>query len=430
MEQYKLLTVTHKRVPLSELDRFFVARSADDAQCETRLRALKAHFGLSGLFYLQTCNRVVYFFSSSIDLDRDFEQSFWSWINPALAQTGPGSGEEVAQSFQGSGAIRHLHEIASSLDSMVIGEREILRQIRQAYERCRDLELTDDDLRLAFKFIIPAAKRIFTETRIAERPVSVVSLAARALRNVEWSAKRRLILIGAGQSMQLMAKFIRPMKFDQIAVFNRNVDKAEALAASLGGRAYALSELPSYRAGFDVLISCTGASDYIVHAPVYQQLLAGETHERLLIDLAVPADLHPDIPAQFPVRYIGMDQLREAAEQNKHFRQVEMEKARLLVDQFVEEFCHSWQLRQVERQFQHLPDQVRRIRERAVEEIFAGEIAAMDERDRATMDKVLDYLERKFSSLHISSALQAKSTQLREEGLTKGGRNPWRRVAR
>jgi glutamyl-tRNA reductase len=427
VEQYKLLTVTHKRIPLTQLSSFYVSRQGDTLERDQRLLDLQRHFDLDELFYLETCNRVVYLFTAERSLDADFITAFFAHINAELPREGEEGVLRIVQAYEGLPAIAYLHEIAASMDSLVVGEREILRQLRHAFEHCQQLGLTGDDLRIAFKFAIPAAKRIYTETRIAENPVSVVSLAARTLRDARLPAPTRILLIGAGQTMQLMAKFLRPMGFNHYAVFNRTLVHAASLAESLGGRAYALDQLSGYNQGFDVLITCTGATASLLSPETYSRLLQGDSSRKLVIDLAIPADVDPAVPGAFPMHYVGMESLRSAAEANLAGRVEELEKARLMIAGFVEEFRSAWQMRQVERMFSNIPAEVSRLRRRAVDEVFARDLQQMDPSSRETLNKVLDYLERKFVALPVTGARQALEAQLKDGKLA---RSPLRRVAR
>lgn len=443
MEQYKLLTVTHKRVPLTQLNAYYVSRQGDAQNRDRQLLDLREHFGLEELFYLETCNRVVYLFTADQGLDVDFISSFFAHINPELSLEGDHGVLQAVQAYEGLNAIAHLHEIAASMDSLVVGEREILRQFRQAYEHCQQLGLTGDDLRIAFKFVIPAAKRIYTETRIAENPVSVVSLAARALRNANLAPDARILIIGAGQTMQLMAKFLRPMGFSNYTVFNRTLANAESLASSLGARAYSLEQLSHHVGGFDALITCTGSPGAVVDVALYSKLLGNDQGTemrgeigaeisasrgtKLIVDLAVPADVHPTVLAQFPLRYVGIESLRSVAEANLASRVEELEKAKVLIARFVEEFRSAWQMRQIERMFSNIPSEVHRLRRRAVDEVFARDLQNMDPASRETLDKILDYLERKFVALPVTGARQALEAQLKDG---KIARSPLRRVAR
>lgn len=427
VEQYKLLTVTHKRVPLTQLNAYYVSRQGDAHNRDQQCLALRERFNLEELFYLETCNRVVYLFTADQHLDVDFISAFFAHINPEIALDGDHGVLQAVQAYEGLNAIAHLHEIAASMDSLVVGEREILRQFRQAYEHCQQLGLTGDDLRIAFKFVIPAAKRIYTETRIAENPVSVVSLAARALRDAQLPADARILIIGAGQTMQLMAKFLRPMGFSNYTVFNRTLTKAESLAASLGGRAYSLEQLAHYTGGFDALITCTGSTGVVVDTELYSTLLGQDQRPKLVVDLAVPADVHPAVLSLFPLRYVGIESLRSVAQANLASRVEELEKAKVLIARFVEEFRSAWQMRQVERMFSNIPAEVQRLRRRAVDEVFARDLQGMDPASRETLDKVLDYLERKFVALPVTGARQALEAQLKDG---KIARSPLRRVAR
>ena len=116
MEQYKLLTVTHKHVPLTQLARFFIKQDGDEQQRDLRLAELKDVFQLQELVYLETCNRVVYFFTYSTPADRDFTTQFFEYINPVLSTLDADTGISAVQVYEGLEAVKHLHDIAASLD--------------------------------------------------------------------------------------------------------------------------------------------------------------------------------------------------------------------------------------------------------------------------------------------------------------------------
>lgn len=445
MNRYKLLTVTHKSVPLSQLGQFYIARkSSQDAvsgkleagqiqECDSsvdgfseesakwqRLEALKAEFSFEDLFYMETCNRVIYFFTSEEDVDADFLTNFFSFVNPVLGEAQPHILQEHVKVFEGHTSLRHLFEVATSLDSLVIGEREILGQLRSAYESCWDKGLIGDMLRIAFKFAIPAAKEVYTETRIAEKPVSVVSLAARRIRDSRIPKDARIALVGAGQTMQLMGKFLSGFGFTNFQVFNRSFERAEILAEELKGSAHTLAdfEKASQEHGLDVIATCTGSIEPVITESAFDRWnsLPRQLEKPLVVDLAVPADVERSLSESNKLRYLDLEELRDLAEKNLQFRREEVSKARKIVERRVSDFERVFRDRQIERVFSSLPADMKSLRSRAVDSVFREEVDAMDEQSRETMDRVLDYLEKKFVGLPIAKAKKAAVNQPAHHG--------------
>jgi len=309
--------------------------------------------------------------------------------------------------FEGAEALQHLCEVGASLDSMVVGEYEIIRQLRVAYEESNALQLTGDDIRLAMKMLIPAAKRIFTETKIADRPVSVVSLAAARIRNMQLSPDARILFIGAGETNTHMAAYLRDMGFNDFTIYNRTLENAEKMARIYGGVPKALTALPNHKNGFDVIVSCTGA----VHTPlteeVYQTILGADTTQKVIIDLAIPSDIEMDIITKHHVHYINIDDLRVVAKMNLNLRKSEVIKAKQLVHDFVKEFQSVYIERLVEKAHSQIPIKLREIRNKAIEEVYAKDVESLDDQSRAVLEKVMDYMEKKYLALTMASSKNA-----------------------
>ncbi len=176
LERFKIITVTHKRISLKKIGDFVVHTPGEEPLSD-RLQELKAQFGLEELYYLATCNRILYFFISDHLLDATFAARFLLAANPHLSNEVLDNIEDAALLLEGMDALNHFYDVAASIDSMVIGERQILGQVRDAYDQCLSWGLTGDNLRLAIQHAIVAAKGIYSHTRIGEKPVSVVSLA-------------------------------------------------------------------------------------------------------------------------------------------------------------------------------------------------------------------------------------------------------------
>ncbi|MEZ5015297.1 MAG: hypothetical protein R2794_13500 [Chitinophagales bacterium] len=403
MNQYKVLTVTHHKVPVDQLAQFQVPADADGLIQRETLQELKQRFALDELMYLNTCNRVTFFFTTKESLSAGFATAFFKLINPSFNACNA----VHANLFEGAEALAHICEVGASLDSLVVGEREIIRQLRLAYESSEQMDLTGDDLRLAMKYVIPAAKRIYTETSIAEHRISVVSLAANALQKANANTSARVLLIGAGETMTHFGQYLREMGYTQVTVFNRNMEKAEALAKTFHGNGNALDALQEYDKGFDILIACTGAQHLLVDRDLYAHLLQGDTDKKVIIDLSVPANVDREIEQHFPVHPIYMQSLEVLAARNKAKRKAEIHEAKKLAYAFVKEFQGAYVERMVERAHSVIPQHLHAIREKATKEVFAKDMAKMDAASRDTVERMMDYFEKKYMALTMSASKEA-----------------------
>jgi glutamyl-tRNA reductase len=236
---------------------------------------------------------------------------------------------------------------------LVVGEREIITQVRKSYDTCNAEGLTGDLLRLVVKSTITTAKKVYTETKIANNPVSVVSLAERKLREHNLKKDARFLIVGAGETNTNLIKYLVKQGFKDFAIFNRTIKNAEVLARQTASNEivatfHSLEELHTYSRGFDVMITCTGSASPIVTTSVYESLLQGESKEKILIDLAVPADIHPEIIDNFAVSLIDINQLRAIAEKNMEERQSEFMSAEEIIDENIHEFRHLHRTRSLE----------------------------------------------------------------------------------
>ena len=403
MNQYKVLTVTHKHVPVEQLRHYIINSDKSSPDFAEKLRFIKQNMQLDELMYLNTCNRVTYFFTTKQSVDTGFTANFFKTVNPEFEACNAVN----SNIFEGPQAIEHLCEVSASLDSMVVGEREIIRQLRVAYEDSNELELTGDDIRLAMKLLIPAAKKIYSETKIAEKPISVVSLAAQKLRQFDIPEHARFILIGAGETIENMTAYLTDMGFHDFTIFNRTLAKAEKLAAQIGGKAFALNQLSSYTNGFDVIITSTGSAKQELSESIYAALLNGDTNRKLIIDLAIPADTEASIINNYAVDYVQIDHLRSIAQKNISYRKAEVIKAKHLVHEFVKEFQAAYVERMVEKAHSIIPLKLNEIRKKAVEEVYHKEVATLDDNAKEVMHKLLDYMEKKYLALTMASSKDA-----------------------
>ena len=361
-------------------------------------------YGIGELMYLSTCNRAAFFMVKENEPDQKFREEFFRELFPNLVESDVRNAALRTDCYQGEGAIQHLFEVAGSLDSMVIGEREIYRQIKNAYALSKEMGLCGDKIRIAIRAANAVAKKIFTETRISEKSISVVSLAIGKLLKSSVSRKARVLMVGAGATNSTAAKLLRKQGFTDFTVFNRSLENGRLLAEKIGGKSFPLAEIQSFNRGFDVLIACTGATEPTIGKNTLEILLNGEKSKKTIIDLGVPQDVEKSEIASCDLEYIGLHEMQKTATANRSFRQTEMKKAQIIVEQALAEFNTQFHGREIEKAMRHIPVMVKDIREKAVSEVFEKEIAEMDVRSKEVLDEILGYMEKKYISVPMKEA--------------------------
>lgn len=395
LDRYKILTVTHKHINLKDIGKY-VVQVADPLSLQQILDGIKADFDLNEFLYLTTCNRVLYFFDAHFPLSETFVANFFQKINPLLDQEDIATLPANVLALSGMDALEHLFSVAASVDSMVIGERQILGQLRDAFEQCKSWGLTGDHLRLAMDQAVVAAKSIYSNTRIGDKPVSIASLALQKMLRHHVQKDARILLIGAGQTNALIAKLLVKQEFTNVTVFNRTLSKAQEVASLFEtGKAFSLADLKTYTAGFDVAFVCTGAHEPILTAELYPQLLQADKDTKILIDLAIPHNVEPAVVQQFDVHYIEIDGLRHLAKENLAFREKEMHFAKEMLNDFLLAFPQTFRQRQLEIALRPVPEKIKAIKTKAMEEVFRKEVELLDDNTRELLERMMTYMEKK-----------------------------------
>jgi len=368
------------------------------------LGKLKVNFNFDELLHLSTCNRVEFFVCTDTLLNETTIQNILKFVNPQLSVSDLKQFASSAELFEGDEAINHVFELASSLKSLVVGEREIITQVRKAYELCNGLNLTGDFIRLLVKQTIETAKEVFTNTDIAKNPVSVVSLAYRQLRDLGIKNEAKIIMVGSGETNTNMANYLQKHKYANFTIFNRTLSNAETLAQKLNATAFSLNDLSTYNKGFDVLITCTGSTEPVITDSVYQTIKAGDNTKKVIIDLALPADIDKQVIENNNIHYIDINSLKSQAEKNLDLRKGEVDKCRAIIKTKLEEFISLYNERKIELAFGEIPKQVKAIKELAMNEVFSKEINSLDDKSKEVLDKVLNYVEKKYNAVAMKTA--------------------------
>ncbi|MDO9001646.1 MAG: glutamyl-tRNA reductase [Bacteroidota bacterium] len=400
MDSFKIIAFTHKNLPFDLIGKLHLNQ---DEQT-TVLGAVKLNFGFNEFLFLCTCNRVELFIDSSHEINTVFIKELILFLNSRLNNVEANTLSENAAVYLGDEAVEHILKVASSLDSMVVGEREIITQVRKAYDFCNMLGLTGDFIRLLTKQTIETAKDIYTNTDIAKNPVSVASLAYRQLRNLGIKNDARILFVGSGETNTILASYLQKHKFANFTVFNRSLVGAEKLATTLKGKAFELSTLLNFEKGFDVLIVCTSSNEVLITPQIFAQLNGNETSKKVIIDLAIPANVDEAVAKNKQVNYIDLNSLKLQADANLQLRKNEVEKCEHIIKNKTEQFKWLHKERRIELAFGEVPKQVKAIKDFAVNEVFAKEINLLDPNSKEVLEKVLSYVEKKYNAVAIKTA--------------------------
>ncbi|RZK49169.1 MAG: glutamyl-tRNA reductase [Pedobacter sp.] len=401
MEYLKVIAFTHKHIDLKALGRLVICEESLDE----RLKCIQAELNIKEIFYVGTCNRVEFIFTADQSINRAFIEKFLNTLNMGLPSEHLQQFIDNVSIYEQIDAFNHLLRTSCSLESLVVGEKEILAQLRKAYEACRKAGFTGDYMRMIMNRVVKTAKEVYTLTKISKNPVSVVSLAYRKLKALNLNPQARILIIGAGETNQNIAQYLKKHKYANFSVFNRSLSKAQTLAASLNSnQAFTLPELASYKNGFDVIITCTGATNHILTEELYVKLLNGDNTKKVIVDLAVPNDVDPTVIAKYPISYIEVESLKETARKNIEERYKELIHAEQIIAENIEEFKSVLKQRQIELAMSDVPKKIKEIKNTALHGVFADDINNLDENAKAVLAKVMDYMEKKCISVPMVMA--------------------------
>ena len=293
------------------------------------LNAVRAEAGLREVAILSTCNRTELYCCA------EAEDS-----SPLLNWLGQYHGlpmEQIARSvyeFWDEAAVRHLMRVASGLDSMVLGEPQILGQLKTAYSVAQEAKTVGPELGRLFQHSFSAAKQIRTQTGIGTNPVSVayasVKLAKRIFSNL---ADSHVLLVGAGETVELVARHLSEQGVHKITVANRTLSRANALAEEFAGHAITLGDIPLMLAQADIVISSTASPLPILGKGAVEQALKQRKHKpMLMMDIAVPRDIEEAVSELADVYLYTVDDLQQVVEENRRQRQQAASEAEDLVN--------------------------------------------------------------------------------------------------
>jgi glutamyl-tRNA reductase len=378
------------------------------------LRALHAAAGVRETMILSTCNRV------EITAVVEGREQGAAAVRDFVARHHEVPEAELAPHLYlhaGPEAVRHLFRVASSLDSLVVGEPQILGQVKDAYQFAREAGAIGAVLDRLLKKALSVAKLVRTETEISRSAVSVsfaaVELAKKIFGEIEG---RAAMIVGAGEMAELAVKHLVSSGVREVFVVNRTFEKAVELAREFGGSAVKFDDLFEQMALADIVISSTGAPHFIIRGEDVKRVMARRKHRPMFfIDIAVPRDIEPSVNDVDNAYLYNVDDLQSVVDANVKERRKEAEKAEQLVDQEVGTFEKWIASLQVVPTIVQLRQQVDAMRAAELEKSL-GKLQHLAEKDREQVALLTQSLVNKI--LHSPLTVLKESSQTPDAGVT------------
>ena len=407
VEHLQILSLNFQHASIEDVGLLHVAPDEQPAV----LTNWKIQLGLQGIVFLSTCNRVEFIMSD--------EKYFCMGRQAHLMQQfglAPEAFTRImaaVQVYRGEQAMRHLMRVASSLESMVLGEREILTQVREAFDLAMKHRLAGDRLRVTGRSVVETAKKVFTDTDVATQAVSVNSLGWQAFKAWNLPQDASILMIGAGATNTSVGRFLSKAGYRNVHVLNRSLERAQALADILQtSKVGTLEALPdALAAGPEAIVICTGSDQALLSGAHARMLPAGPLH---VLDLGVPSDLDGGFRERPELTVVDMTALKEIADQNLAIRATEVGKCESLLEAGLVEYIERLQAREVELSLIELPNMIKAIRDTAMGDIFAEDLEGLDAEARQVVERIVAYLEKKYVGLPMKLAKEAVLEQLRK----------------
>lgn len=331
-----LIGLNHKTAPVEVREQF----AFHDSVIESALLQLVKHKNIDEALIVSTCNRVEILACSKVAPTFVLESVSRFLADFHKLRTFP---EQYIYTHIDRSAIHHVFRVAASLDSMVVGEPQILGQVKNAYNKAQETGTVGRTLNQLMTRAFSVAKRVRTETFIGSSTISISSVAVEMAKNVfDELHNRCVMLLGAGEMAETAVKHLAAEGVKHFIICNRTREKAEELVRIFGGQAIELSELQTYLPKVDIVICSTGADSYIInHIDCKRALEARRYRPIFFIDISVPRNIDPEVSRLENHFLFDIDDLQEVVNTNLRQRHLEAVKAENIVEKEVERFIEQ-----------------------------------------------------------------------------------------
>jgi len=354
-----VLGLNHRTAPIEVRERIVF----DAQRLPQALSALSALSGIDEALIVSTCNRTeLYCVTEDGTAGLTEWLASWSGGNPAL--------KECLYRLQGAEAVRHLFSVASGLDSLILGEPQILGQLKDAYRAAHQGGTTGSLLNRLFQSTFSVAKRVRTETAIGASAVSVASAGIQLARRIfSGFEQHTALLVGAGDMIELCARHLHAQKLGRMIIANRSLNRAERLAGSFKASAISLDALDAHLAQADIVVSSTASPGHVIGLEATRAAVLQRRHRPVfMLDLAVPRDIDPRVGKLEDVYLFTIDDLRGVVEENVRARQEEAEIARRMIADEVLRYMSGLKAREAVPMIRELRGQAEAAREQTLEQ--------------------------------------------------------------
>jgi len=377
-----IVGLNHRTAPLEVRERVAFDRSVLSAALEC-LRGLPS---VHESALLSTCNRV-----EIVAATADREGAFTEvkrFLLEQEAAAGESSLEDHLYAYAGKEAVRHLFRVASSLDSMVVGEPQILGQLKDYYVAAQEAGSVGTILHRLFHRSFSVAKRVRTETGIASRAVSVGSIAVELARRIfDTLENKTVMLIGAGKMGHLVARQLKRAGVSSLMVTNRTFESAVETAAEFEGSPIRFDDMARYLKLADLVVGCAGAPDFLLRPEVVEETLKERKHRAMFfIDLGDRRNFDPRINSIGDVYLYDIDDLQAVAQENLDGRAAEVDKAERIVDEEVGVFLHWLESLDQVPTIVALRQRLEDIRRSEIEKSLRTSLKELSEKERQAID--------------------------------------------
>ncbi len=386
----QLVTCNHSTADLAVRERLAFSPQRLGEAYET----LRARFPQSELIVLSTCNRVELYVAQEGAEQAPGHRELAEFLSEFHHVPLHDFFDEL-QEHTGPEVVRHLFQVAAGLDSMVLGEPQIVAQVREAYSQAQVQDSSGPITSSLFERAFNVSKRIRTETKLAEGRVSIASVAVGEFGKSIFDRfdDKQILIIGAGQMAEETLRYLRDEGAKEILVANRTAERAEKLAADWGGKAVPWEQLDRYLGSADIIVSTTGVT--LVDVPRFKKIRQkyGEK-TTFILDLGAPRDFAPEIRnLDDNVFLYCIDDLQAICDSNKKLRQKEVEKALSIIDQETESFMNDLSHRATGPIVKRLREQWRDVVDAETTRLF-NKLPHL-EKDRAEIEKSIERMVNK-----------------------------------
>jgi glutamyl-tRNA reductase len=358
--QLQILGLNHNTAPV-EIREQVVFAGDEVGRALARLAEIE---GVDEAVLLSTCNRTEFYVVTS-DGGRDRLREWLHEDRQLDAQFG-----DSLFTLDADEAIKHIFRVACGLDSMVLGETQILGQLKDAYREAQNVGTVGSQLTRLFQHTFSVAKKVRTDTEIGANPVSVASAAVNlAQQFFAKFSQHTALLVGAGMTIELVAKHLTGKGLGRLFVANRDVDRARSLASRFGGYAVPLSELEGTLPEADILITSTASPEPIVRVAQVRTALKARKHKPIFaVDIAVPRDIEPAVAELKDVYLYTIDELHKVMQEGQSSREAAAVDAQRILQDEIRRYLSMERAKQVSPVIAALREHAQSIREQVLQD--------------------------------------------------------------